>query len=211
MCPGCGRAVRMVVCPVPITIPAFLDVKFSRDELDEVRGPAPCFACVNCHRVQGFSRFSKGSWEQLIAHVSGGMLYGREVRRPAWMSAEREGHPRRRKTYRSSPMRKRVMECLLADKTLKETMEAVGLSMPGVGHHIRAIFKAYGVHSRGELIAVVRERGLKEEPEVRYEPPKRRMPPVPPDYVWYKWKDGVYVGDEMLKKGPGRGKRSVKG
>src|SRR5688500_1413711 len=23
--------------------------------------------------------------------------------------------------------------------------------------------------------------------------PSRRLPPPPPDYVWYKWKDGVYV------------------
>ena len=40
--------------------------------------------------------------------------------------------------------------------------------------------------------------------------PKRsyRLPPPAPDYVWYKWKDGVYVGDEMVKKA--RGRREMK-
>ena len=62
------------------------------DELVELRS----FACARCWRVKGFSLLRGRGWNEFITHVSGGLLYGREVKKPEWLREVRKNREGRR-------------------------------------------------------------------------------------------------------------------
>jgi hypothetical protein len=49
-------------------------------------------------------------WNELVAYLSGGLLYGREVARPAWLK------PERRRAYHARPGRRAGGVALQANK-----------------------------------------------------------------------------------------------
>ena len=66
--------------------------------LVDIPRPIAGFACARCHRVRFFTRVRAGeAWNQLIAYLTAGLLYGREVPRPPWFTAQR------RKPYKPRP------------------------------------------------------------------------------------------------------------
>jgi hypothetical protein len=69
----------------------------SSAELAEVNPNSPeGFACHRCHRVLNYSVRGLLAWNALVAYLSGGLLYGREVDRPAWLtSAHKRENPGR--------------------------------------------------------------------------------------------------------------------
>jgi len=125
--------------------------------------PTRAFACHVCHRVRYFSRLDRNSWNHLIAHLSAGLLYGREVEQPDWFTdpTHPDNRPRKRPytqrprptprrdavgpTHpRPAPQRGRVLAGLLAVKPA------------------RRIAADVGVHSRAQLQA---EHGERDGPD----------------------------------------------
>ena len=67
-----------------------LDAEVRDERADAIEPPLPTFACNDCHRVQRFTRIGTRGWNKMIGHVSGGLLYGAEVPRPAWLTHDRK-------------------------------------------------------------------------------------------------------------------------
>jgi hypothetical protein len=42
------------------------------------------FACEKCHKIRRVSRCDPNAWNEIVTYLSAGLLYGREVERPAW-------------------------------------------------------------------------------------------------------------------------------
>jgi DNA-binding CsgD family transcriptional regulator len=57
---------------------------------------------------------------------------------------------------RLTPRQRQVLECLLAGQSEKELAHALGLSTHTAHDHVKAIHRALGVRSRGELLAQAR-------------------------------------------------------
>lgn len=61
-------------------------------------------ACHACHRVRYFSLVDAHGWNEFVTHLSAGLLYGREVKRPREVGVER------RRAYRARGRRVERME-----------------------------------------------------------------------------------------------------
>jgi DNA-binding CsgD family transcriptional regulator len=46
--------------------------------------PNSSFACEKCHKIRRISRCDPNAWNEIVTYLSAGLLYGREVQRPAW-------------------------------------------------------------------------------------------------------------------------------
>src|SRR5688500_1539542 len=112
------------------------------------------FACRGCHGVRGLSRAPgkmRGFWNDLVAHLSGGLLYGREVVRPAWVT------PVRKVAYRPHPgarpplRRLAVQERLLKGWPYKRIAADLGITTGTVEIHARDIYRQHRVHDRRAL------------------------------------------------------------
>jgi DNA-binding CsgD family transcriptional regulator len=157
VCPGCGKRVRVIFLPArSMNLAEYLGVKAEADELEAVAELPRTFACTRCHRVRYFSRVDRHGWNALIAHCTGGLLYGHEVKRPGYWKLE---EPRKRLYRRSagrapSKRRAQVREMLLAGKKIKEIGEGFGISVNTVWNYVRVIYREAGVKSRKGLMAV---------------------------------------------------------
>jgi hypothetical protein len=86
VCPGCRKQVRTIFCPIPpVNFPEMLGHEPVRDQTDADARPhmPPCFACMDCHNVLYLSRANPQYWNFFVGYISAGLLYGREVPRPA--------------------------------------------------------------------------------------------------------------------------------
>jgi DNA-binding CsgD family transcriptional regulator len=52
-----------------------------------------------------------------------------------------------------SPRQRETLEHLLAGHSIKETADSLGLSSNTVGEYVEGVYRAFGVRSRGELLA----------------------------------------------------------
>jgi DNA-binding CsgD family transcriptional regulator len=149
--------VRVIYLPVrSMNLAEYLGVRAEIDaEVDGVAEMPRTFACTRCHRVRYFSRVGRSGWNALIAHCTGGLLYGHEVRRPDYWGAEEK----RRRAYRPSkgraPSKRRaeVVELLRAGKRIGEIARELGISINTVNSHTRVLYREAGVHSRRALVA----------------------------------------------------------
>jgi DNA-binding CsgD family transcriptional regulator len=155
ICPKCGEKVSSVFLPKRImTVSLFngdeKDLITSGD--DEVRPYEPTFACTKCHRIRYWSSLHHNSWNQLIAYLSGGLLYGTEVEKPEWFT------PRRRRAYarhKSEMARgKQVERYLNEGLSYMEIAERMSLTLSGVQGHVKRVYKRRGVRSRKALKAL---------------------------------------------------------
>lgn len=115
--------------------------------------PAACFACAACHRVKGFTRVDSIGWNQLVTHLSAGLLYGREVPKPAWWTAERKVvyTPRGATAARHA----RIEAGLAAGKSPAEIAATEGVAEMTVRYHARVLCRERGVHGIAELRRVL--------------------------------------------------------
>ena len=77
----------------------------------DIPEPRLCLACQRCHHLFGLARTPKSinkSWSLLIAHLSGGLLFGREVKQPASFRALRPNKPVAARAPRRSPRPRRT-------------------------------------------------------------------------------------------------------
>jgi DNA-binding CsgD family transcriptional regulator len=86
----------------------------------------------------------------LVGHVSGGLLYGSEVARPVGMEGGRV-RAFRPVVNRVAPKRERVLEGLLAGKTLARIAEEMGIRVTAVQNHVSRICRQERAKDRHEL------------------------------------------------------------
>jgi len=152
VCGGCRKLVRTIYLPLrDRNLAEYFGVKVEGDEVDEVVELPRTFACTRCHRVRYFSRVDRHGWNQLVAHATGGLLYGREVRKPEyWKETRRRAYRpsvRRAKSLR----REEVRRLLLLGLGVGDVAKELGISVNGVNNHTRVIYREAGVHSYREL------------------------------------------------------------
>lgn len=158
VCPKCAKRVQVVFCPLPAIN---LVERYPRDRealqragvRSKPRSRVSGFACADCHGVRVLSRATnlRDFWNELIAHLTGGLLYGREVERPQWLT------PQRRRPYALHPnappahRRLAVQERLLKGWSYKRIASEMGITAGTVDTHARHIYKQHRVHGRWEL------------------------------------------------------------
>ena len=173
VCPGCAHTCRTVYYPMPPVL-GMNAVKWEtakkegelarrmkellRAEEEGACRPLPCFACARCHGVRYFSRVDRASWDQFVAHLSDGLLYGREVKRPADIEAKRKLAFKKRATPARVPegQKEEVLRRLAAGQSKRMVAEEMNLPYWRVNWHAVRLYKEVGVHTRRELTEKVR-------------------------------------------------------
>ena len=125
------------------------------------------FACLRCWNPQYMTCEPRLAWNRFVTYLSGGLLYGTDVPMPA----ELAGAPvKRKRAYVSVPTRGprridrgRVLEGLLSGLTYSRIAAREGCSLPGVGYNVQLLYKEYGVHSRGELKAMLERSAVSDQ------------------------------------------------
>jgi DNA-binding CsgD family transcriptional regulator len=171
LCPMCGKRCRLMMCP---TRPPGV-AKFTGDEAALRRAiehlpdgadvlalldrPAatPCFACYRCHRVRQFSRgmHPRLWWNLLIAHVSEGMLFGREVERPESLNCRWKRAFMKPKSM-PSPRTDEVARLLADGLTYAAVAKRLGIRMGTLQRHVRTVYARYDVHRKRDLAEAMR-------------------------------------------------------
>src|SRR5205814_9093091 len=91
LCPACGRRVRTLYYPIaPLDPCKLLNLRMPISDADEICMPTPSFACWQCHRIQCTTSIDRCTWNRIVAYLSGGLLYGREVQKAAWFIPTRQ-------------------------------------------------------------------------------------------------------------------------
>jgi DNA-binding CsgD family transcriptional regulator len=157
LCPGCGKRVRTVFYPIaPVNLPEYFGIEPAKLDCDQIQHPPGALACCRCHGVRYFYRLGPNAWNEMIYHVSGGLLYGYEVPRPAWVTHDRKRayHPQNRRV--PSRRREQVLERLLAGWAYARIALDLGIGLATVRSHVDVIYKQHHVHGRDELIRMMR-------------------------------------------------------
>ena len=118
----------------------------------EEQGPLPCFACKKCHRVRYFSRVDKACWNEFVGHLTEGLLYGSEVKRPRDLVIRRK-RPMRKRTVseRVRVQREEVLRLLVAGKTKQEVADEMGIPFGRVDGNARKLYRELEVKTRKGL------------------------------------------------------------
>lgn len=150
VCPVCAEAVVKLYYPLPeVNV-----LEHAAAELIKQFEPRPMhrhagFACKRCHRLRDISRSYRQFWNQLVTRLSGGLLYGREVSKPAAMSKfvrkRRCGRRRHRDAERNEPRRRRVRELYEAGWTYRQMADRLGCSVDRIHYDLSILRK------RGEI------------------------------------------------------------
>jgi hypothetical protein len=101
--------------------------------------------------------FARGAWNQVVCVVSGGLLYGNEVRVPAWLKRERRG-PKVARGPRAAPGRREVEERLVLGWTDREIAADLGIRLLTVRNRVGRARRFWGVRTRVGLVEVLRGR-----------------------------------------------------
>src|SRR5690606_34072470 len=79
--------------PIAAELPQDADTRVlplaARLPLPPIPTPPLTAACLRCHNVLHFSLLTRNGWNIFIAHITGGLLYGHEVRRPDTLTVTR--------------------------------------------------------------------------------------------------------------------------
>ncbi len=153
ICPGCKRRVRTIYYPMP----GFCTLRLSKLDVqpghpDGMPEPPRTFACSRCHDLCYFELATKyWGWNYLVSHLSGGLLYGREVAKPDWWKGERRRIFNKRN--RAAPRRQQVQDLLLQGLAYPQIASQMQISIRTVNYQATKIYAQHNVHSHGELAA----------------------------------------------------------
>jgi hypothetical protein len=164
VCPGCRKEVRTIYYPFAAnTLFDFLGYdpgrarlcrrqskKYLQYDVDDVQTPPGTFACRTCHRVRGTSRTSEEGWNQVVSHLTRGMLFGHEVEKPQWYRPARK-NVRCRKMRRVAGRREAVFVRLMNGWTYEQIALDLMMSKHSVVENVRLILKQEGVKNRREF------------------------------------------------------------
>lgn len=143
LCPECHRDVNTLY--LPLGAPDFAQLhNIPLPTTDDAPEPRLAFACKRCHGIANLARTPNSlhkSWSLLIAHLSTGLLFGREVPRPASFAATRANQATAQKP-RSSP-RRDELELYLAqtDLPIKEIARRMHWTYGAVLKELHLILK----------------------------------------------------------------------
>jgi DNA-binding CsgD family transcriptional regulator len=163
LCPICGKTCRTIYLPVRRL--NLLDLRDPNDraarskppklaDIVEIPRAIQRFACARCHRVKFFTRVANEAWNDLIAYLTAGLLYGREVPRPEWFTKDRKRAYVPRPTAAPSKRRLQVLELLLKGLSYAEIGQQLGLSERTINDYAGQIYAQHGVggrHARADL------------------------------------------------------------
>ena len=121
--------------------------KLSEDYLPAA--PPATFACSKCHRLQSFGGCDKNEWNQLIFHLSGGMLYGKEVPKPAGYRSQRK-RTRVRQLNRPAPRRQMVLRRLLNGWSINRIARDMQVTPTCIRFQIKHLCAQENVQNRHE-------------------------------------------------------------
>lgn len=159
VCPSCRKLVRTLFYPIaPVNFPELLGIDPApahRDAVDARPDMPPCFACQQCHRVVYFSPVKRGSWNQFVAYISAGLLYGHEVPKPAWFKPERKQAYRPLPGARASVRLPQVLERLVKGWTMKRIAADLGIREFTVSKYAQIVYRQHHVRTRRELVGVM--------------------------------------------------------
>ena len=155
VCPSCKKEVRIIYYPVAVRTlfdSWFTDpvMKLKLTDADLLNPPAAMFACRECHGVADFSTCNPDAWNWVISYLSGGMLYGSEVEKPAEFRKERK-RARTRQVHRAAPRREQVLRRVLNGWTTRQIALDLMMNIGDVRGRIRILCRQEGVANRGEL------------------------------------------------------------
>jgi hypothetical protein len=127
---GCGRQALMLYAPLPVWgAGQFLNMDRGLKVTGEANGPMNLagewepgwfdplagrrsLACEHCWGVRRLSMTSYRGWNEFVTYISGGLLYGRDVKRPDWVTigeaARKQRRSRRRVERETLPMDRRA-------------------------------------------------------------------------------------------------------
>jgi len=155
VCPMCRKEVRTIYYPMAVRtlfdswfIDPVIQLKLCDADLPET--PPPMFGCVDCHRIKFFSSIDHDSWNSVISYLSGGMLYGSEVARPASFVGRRK-RTRIRQLNREAPKRRKVLTRLRLGWSNFQIARDLGLRKKAVVMHVVKICREEGVADRYAL------------------------------------------------------------
>lgn len=172
ICPGlspdapCGRRVSKLFIPLrPFSLLDFLGNPIAAElpqdadtrdlplaarlPLPPIPTPPLAAACLRCHNVLQVSLVSPGGWNQFVACLSGGLLYGHEVRMPEGIVVRRRNPCRRPRKH--TPRRDEILRLITEGLSNKEIAARLGLSWKGVQAQVQKLFRHYGVRGRRGL------------------------------------------------------------
>jgi transcriptional regulator with XRE-family HTH domain len=148
ICPACKKPVKSIYYPVPVRIifdigqdipawDAFTEALITKILCDDLPPtPPPSFACKNCHAIQYFKATSPATgWNQVVSHITAGLLYGHEVPRPPDFIPQR-CKTRVRQLNRAAPIRRKVLSRLSNGWSAEQIALHLGISLPCARSHI---------------------------------------------------------------------------
>lgn len=148
VCPVCGRRVRRIYYPLPCHLTASFVKPLELWDLSPQERERR-FACKQCHRVRDFASDTRNAWNHVISHLSGGLLYGREVKRPASFVIARRNRYYTKPGARPAKRQAQIAQLLVnTDLTRGQIAERLGI---GIGGHVSALYRRHNVHRREEL------------------------------------------------------------
>ncbi len=112
----------------------------------------PTFACAACLRLRRFSRCDRNAWNEVVTYLSGGLLFGREVRRPGWFTPDRKLAHAPRPTRAPSIRRPQIERLLLAGRTFRQIAAELGLAYGTVLWTAQQVYKQHGVRTLPDLL-----------------------------------------------------------
>jgi DNA-binding CsgD family transcriptional regulator len=112
---------------------------------------ASALGCGRCAGVWYLSRVNPGSWNRVVSYLSGGLLYGREVPKPAgWHDARKLAY-RPKSRGREARRRGQVLRRVLNGWTAQRIARDLGITVMGVRKHVWELCRQEGVRDRHEL------------------------------------------------------------
>jgi DNA-binding NarL/FixJ family response regulator len=151
LCPHCQKTCRTIYYPLPpMNLLSTKDIPRLAQIIDIPR-KIDGFACRRCHRVKFFSRLQSEAWNDLIAYMTAGLLYGREVPRPAWFTPDRK-RPYKPMPNRSAPKREQVLERLLKGWPRTRIAADLGMTAGALSQQMWKIFKQHRVRTYAALL-----------------------------------------------------------
>ena len=164
ICPICGKQKKVLYYPLPPVnvirgygcyVPdEVIDNALAGEPglLDWLRAPSNAgLACCRCHRVTATSRVVPGAWNDAVTCLSGGLLYGGEVPRPAWFTRDRKRSFHPRPNAPPSRRRPQVQAMMLRGLTFKQIGRELGIGPTTVERYARELYARHGVRGRREL------------------------------------------------------------
>jgi len=152
ICPGCAEPRRTLFFPLPrVYAYKLLKREAPPGEIDGMPEPSPSLACHRCHKVLYFTSTSAKFWNHLIAHLSGGMLYGHEVPRKDFFKEQRQRPYKPRIGRAPSKRREQVLQALLRGLTYREIAAELGMALATVENRAHQVYQQHRVHCREDL------------------------------------------------------------